>query len=227
MEPFSALMFPVRLARTNCWTNGPFADDLRHQTLMTSQQCYNYITSYGSPWITLFGHEWGDLPMTFTSEAAISENQCRIASRVTQKLLFKINRTLSHSWHVIFTAGTVDYVFIYTETFFWPSIVMSPQLTRGVTKTRGTGTVTSYPSIVAHTNWRKVDIHQWITTDLSPPPGIHGVACKRNISWWRHQMEALSALLALCAGNSPVTSEFPVQRPVTRSFDVFFDLRLE
>ena len=30
----------------------------------------------------------------------------------------------------------------------------------------------------------------------------------------------------LCAGNSPVTGEFPSQRPVTRSFDVFFDLRL-
>ena len=35
-------------------------------------------------------------------------------------------------------------------------------------------------------------------------------------SWWCHQMETLSALLALCAGNSPIT----------RSFDVFFDLRL-
>ena len=34
------------------------------------------------------------------------------------------------------------------------------------------------------------------------------------------------ALLALCAGNSPVTSKFPPQRPVTRSFDIFFDLRL-
>ena len=44
--------------------------------------------------------------------------------------------------------------------------------------------------------------------------------------WWRPQMETLSALLALCAGNSPVTGEFPAQRPVTRSFDVFFDLRL-
>ena len=30
----------------------------------------------------------------------------------------------------------------------------------------------------------------------------------------------------LCAGNSPVTGEFPSQRPMTRSFDVFFDLRL-
>ena len=43
---------------------------------------------------------------------------------------------------------------------------------------------------------------------------------------WRHQMETFSALLALCAGNSSVSGEFPAQRPVTRSFDVFFDLRL-
>ena len=31
----------------------------------------------------------------------------------------------------------------------------------------------------------------------------------------------------LCAGNSPATGEFSSQRPVTRSFDVFFDLRLK
>ena len=37
-------------------------------------------------------------------------------------------------------------------------------------------------------------------------------------------MEASSALLAICAGNSPVPGEFPAQRPVTRSFDIFFDL---
>ena len=43
---------------------------------------------------------------------------------------------------------------------------------------------------------------------------------------WRHQMETFPALLAICAGNSPVTGDFPVQKPVTRSFDVFFDLRL-
>ena len=39
-------------------------------------------------------------------------------------------------------------------------------------------------------------------------------------------METFSALLAICAGNSPVPGEFPAQRPVMRSFDVFFDLRL-
>ena len=39
-------------------------------------------------------------------------------------------------------------------------------------------------------------------------------------------METFSASLAICAGNSPGTGEFPAQRPVTQSFDVFFDLLL-
>ena len=47
--------------------------------------------------------------------------------------------------------------------------------------------------------------------------------------WWEydnsrlcHQMETFFASLVLCAGNSPVTGEFPSKRSVTRSFDVFF-----
>ena len=47
-----------------------------------------------------------------------------------------------------------------------------------------------------------------------------------DIIWLRHQMEIFSALLAICAGNSPVTGEFPPQRSVKQSFDVFFDIRL-
>ena len=39
-------------------------------------------------------------------------------------------------------------------------------------------------------------------------------------------MKTFFALLALCAGNLPVTGEFPSQRPVTRRFDVFIDQRL-
>ena len=39
-------------------------------------------------------------------------------------------------------------------------------------------------------------------------------------------MARFAALLTICAGNSPITGEFPAQRPVTRNFDVFFDLRL-
>ena len=49
-------------------------------------------------------------------------------------------------------------------------------------------------------------------------------ARQMSFPWWRHK--TFSALLALCVGNSPDTSDFPSQRPVTRSFDVLFDLRL-
>ena len=50
--------------------------------------------------------------------------------------------------------------------------------------------------------------------------------CLSIFSWWGHQMETFSVLLAICAGNSPITGEFTAQRPVARSVDVFFHLRL-
>ena len=53
--------------------------------------------------------------------------------------------------------------------------------------------------------------------------GVIGISL---VPWWRHQMETFFEWLALCAGNSLVTGEFPSQRPVTWIFDVFFDLRL-
>ena len=39
-------------------------------------------------------------------------------------------------------------------------------------------------------------------------------------------METYSALVGLCEGNPSVTVGFPSQRPVTQSFDVFFNLLL-
>ena len=45
--------------------------------------------------------------------------------------------------------------------------------------------------------WSNGDITHW-----------HALTCD-IIAWWRHQMETFSALLALCAGNSPV----PVNSP--------------
>ena len=80
------------------------------------------------------------------------------------------------------------------------------------------------------TNYRQIRLtekknkqHQWpfmgeSTGDL----WLH----TRNQSRWRHQIETFSALLTLCAGNSPAIGEFPAQRPVTWSFDVFFVLSL-
>ena len=62
--------------------------------------------------------------------------------------------------------------------------------------------------------WRQS--HKIECTYLSMP-------CKSSL-WWRHQMESFSTSLALCAGNSPVPGEVPSQRPMTRSFEIFFDL---
>ena len=57
-------------------------------------------------------------------------------------------------------------------------------------------------------------------------PDYADLAISYSVSRWRHQIETFSALLALLWGNSPVTGEFPSQRPVTGSFGVFFDVRL-
>ena len=35
---------------------------------------------------------------------------------------------------------------------------------------------------------------------------------KHCVAWWRHQIETLSALVAFCAVNSPVTGEFTAQK---------------
>ena len=70
---------------------------------------------------------------------------------------------------------------------------------------------------------RSIHTPYWHYRDMSK---FKRSLCKMNMTWWRHQMETFSALLAHCAGNSPGTGEFPSQRPVTRNFDVFFDLCL-
>ena len=61
---------------------------------------------------------------------------------------------------------------------------------------------------------------------ISSPYKEHQHIVAQPKSWWRHQIETFSALLALCSANSPVTGEFPTQRPVKRSFDIFSYLRL-
>ena len=46
--------------------------------------------------------------------------------------------------------------------------------------------------------------------------------CHDDVIKWKQ----FTALLPLCEGNPPVTDGFPSQRTVTRSFDVFFDRRM-
>ena len=59
--------------------------------------------------------------------------------------------------------------------------------------------------------WVKVESQYWqwhIVTAMDPE------------ALWRHRMEVFSAILALCARNSPVTDEFPSQRTSNAHFDV-------
>ena len=82
---------------------------------------------------------------------------------------------------------------------------------------------------------RLLGIAAWISNVMGMSPERTGIVCHGvkslqhirypNFTWWRHQMETFSALQAICAGNSPVPGELPAQRPLTRIFDVFFDLR--
>ena len=54
--------------------------------------------------------------------------------------------------------------------------------------------------------------HPALMTDFSP-----WLCCRLyfGMSWWRHDMETLSALLALCWGNPPVTGAFASQNSST------------
>ena len=72
--------------------------------------------------------------------------------------------------------------------------------------------------------WRRQATSHYLSQSRPRSMSPYGVT--RPQPWWRHQMETFNALLAFGTGNSPVTGEFPAQRPVTRSFDVFLDLRL-
>ena len=83
--------------------------------------------------------------------------------------------------------------------------------------------------------WTSVQVMAWcrqatshyLNQSWSSSMTPYSIPLKSHLAWWCHQMETSSALLALCAENSRVTGEFPSQRPVTRSFGVFNDLRLD
>ena len=77
-------------------------------------------------------------------------------------------------------------------------------------------------------SWNPVFGTTWLRFSSRPisDPGPRSSWASTCLPWWCNQMEKYSTLLALCVGNSPVTGEFPSQRPVMQSFDAFFDLRM-
>ena len=56
---------------------------------------------------------------------------------------------------------------------------------------------------------------------LNSPCMVRSTWTRIAETWWRHQMESIFCV------TGPLCGEFTDHRPVTRSYDVFFDLRLE
>ena len=82
-----------------------------------------------------------------------------------KKSLFTVTNALLNFAHAILCpeyiillkqSSVAHFAIVALESLFWLSIVTSPQLVCDVTRTRGTGIVTSYSSIVlARANWQK------------------------------------------------------------------------
>ena len=114
-----------------------------------------------------------------------------------------------------------QWIWIKTETGSWlPSIVM--HMPRFV--------IYGYtPTVVGSKGpaFIKPDqLYLWIKNQISLDQGSSRKSSVVSNFMVTSSNGKFSTTLALCAGNSPVTGEFPSQRPVTQSFDVFFDLRL-
>ena len=74
-------------------------------------------------------------------------------------------------------------------------------------------------------------LHAWGRwVNISSVKNYDNLSCPRPLKIGSVLMTSTNGSIfrvtAICAGNSPVPGEFPVHRPVTRSFHVFFDLRL-
>ena len=101
-----------------------------------------------------------------------------------------------------------------------------------------------FQSILCLTKYPSACLSACVSVYYSVDPSLHAVHCcvithaclPWSDIWWapgHHQYMMTSSngnifrvTGPLFAGNSPVPGEFPVQMPVTRSFDIFFDLCL-
>ena len=187
------------------------------------------------------GYTLTDFPISIrlTSLALWQSNDCPSASKVTlinmDKYFMWIHYERLHNHNKAKHNKTVC-IFLgiyctFSHTFLW--IHSYSIIARLVLETFGRGlarkAMWSHPDSKVHganmgPTWV---LRSQIGPMLAPWTLLsgHSMSSLENVSWWRHQMETFSALLAICVGNSPVPGEFPTQRPVTRSFDVYFDLR--
>ena len=111
----------------------------------------------------------------------------------------------------------IDWSNIYSNYHDWYGLlrlIFSIQLNRAISGHDSTAVTTLKPIERTWNMWRHaINTHNitWhaivlITHDCCDVIIIQ-IPCSA-LAWWRHQMETFSALLATCAGNSPLPGEF-------------------
>ena len=195
-----------------------------------------------TPYLGISGLFWGNPPVTggFPSQWAIREKGvsvlwCHHESKLNQN----VKKVIMKKW-IIYIEDLSSKMFrdkleiIRNLTLVHPltANALSASLSAGSRNSHRANNVTSVPMV----SWQgespvREPKASWQARDTtkersSPLVAVVGVAVVAEIYMMTSSNETFSTLLALCAGNSPVTGEFSSQRQVTRIFGVFFDLRL-
>ena len=128
-------------------------------------------------------------------------------------------------WYILFTRIQFHFIYaiILTDTVWLRSVckcMLSKQIHRDYFNALSWYKIDCIRCWLCGTDkhfsvWHDYDGCTWVLMSAA------SVTSQQHSAWRRHQTEIFSALLALCVGNSPVTDEFPSQRPVTRSFEGF------
>ena len=116
---------------------------------------WSRVRRFANNFHELRSHEWKSLANCFTSDhkIVIHGNECIILFLTRYFMSWTHNSANNKS-------SIAHFAIVAKDGIFWLSNVTSPQLICDVTRTWGTGIVTSYSSIVfARENWRKGDIH--------------------------------------------------------------------
>ena len=131
------------------------------------------------PWITFWGHEWGDLPAIFTSDEVTSQSNRimsdpKIVIRGNECIILFLTHYLMSCTHN-FTKKNYRslispyFAIVSKDGLFWLSIVTSPQLICDVTRN------------CEVISWGKGDLHRWITAvNIDFAPSVSRLSVKER-----------------------------------------------
>ena len=142
----------ARLKYLQCVSNG----DIKNNAWVTVNNDFlSRVRRFGNDFHEWRSHEWkiiAESPHEW-QKIVIHGNECIILFLTRYFLSWTHKSAKNYHRALIFAI-------VAKGGLFWPRIVTSPQMICDVMRTRNTGIVTSYLSIViARANWRKGDLH--------------------------------------------------------------------